>query len=607
MGALLHHVPLVHHQDPVGIADGGEAVGDHEAGLPLHQLAHGPLDFPLGGGVDVAGRLVQDQHRRIVEHRPGDGQKLLLSLGDVSPVLADDGLVALRQAHDEGVDVGGFGGRHHLVHGRPFLSVGDVVENRSPEHPGILQHHGVGAAQAFPGQGADVLPVHRDAAGVHVVKAHQQVDDGGLARPGRPDDGDQLPCVGAHGQVMDDGPAGIVAEGYVFQGHVALDVPELPGVRSVLQLLPLVQQSEHPLRRCQGGKQLVDDVGDLVDRAGELPGIQYKGRNVAQTDRPVHVQEGAQQGDQAQTDVVDEAHRRPDGHAQGIGVVIRIGGIVVDPVVLVVHLVLVGVGQNGLLAGQLLLHKAVHRPVGLGALHEARLGQLAHVGGIGCGGRHCHQRHQRQRRGDADHHEHGAQHRHRAGDDGHHVRRHTGTDHVHVVGGPADDVPRLVAVKKAHGQAHQLVEHVLAHLFRDPLGNVDHHRVNQHRQQGGDHVHRQHPHREIGHLVKIDQALAGSGLVDGAARQPRPHQGQHIADDTHAPHQGDGQLEGAQVGQQAAQGALRVLGLGHNRIPAGQITTPPPSASAGSPGIPGSPAAAPRGCPCRSSPPRPAR
>ena len=62
MGALLYHLALVQDQDVVRGADGGEAVGDDEAGLSLHQGPHGGLDPLLGAGIHVGGGLIQNQH-----------------------------------------------------------------------------------------------------------------------------------------------------------------------------------------------------------------------------------------------------------------------------------------------------------------------------------------------------------------------------------------------------------------------------------------------------------------------------------------------------------------------------------------------------------------
>ena len=90
-------------------------------------------------------------------------RQLLLPFGNIAPVLADDRIISLGKPHDEGMDAGSFRGRDHLFDGRVFLSVGDVLKNGAVKHPGILQHHGIGAPDAAPGGGADFLPVDADA------------------------------------------------------------------------------------------------------------------------------------------------------------------------------------------------------------------------------------------------------------------------------------------------------------------------------------------------------------------------------------------------------------------------------------------------------------
>ena len=66
----------------VGVADGRQPVGDHEAGALRPQRGHGLLDQHLGAGVDRAGGLVEDEDRRVGEEGPGDGEQLLLAGAD---------------------------------------------------------------------------------------------------------------------------------------------------------------------------------------------------------------------------------------------------------------------------------------------------------------------------------------------------------------------------------------------------------------------------------------------------------------------------------------------------------------------------------------------
>ena len=56
------------------------------------------LDRLLGAAVERAGRLVQDQDRRVLEQGAGDRDALLLAARQLEPALADHRLIALREA-----------------------------------------------------------------------------------------------------------------------------------------------------------------------------------------------------------------------------------------------------------------------------------------------------------------------------------------------------------------------------------------------------------------------------------------------------------------------------------------------------------------------------
>src|SRR5713101_4436426 len=62
VGAFFDDRAVIHDQDQLRVADGGEPVGDNEAGSALHQLGHGPLNLHLGAGVDAAGRFIENQY-----------------------------------------------------------------------------------------------------------------------------------------------------------------------------------------------------------------------------------------------------------------------------------------------------------------------------------------------------------------------------------------------------------------------------------------------------------------------------------------------------------------------------------------------------------------
>ena len=80
MTASLDDASLFQDHDTVTVFNSRESVGDDKGGSALHQLIHAVLYNLLSTGIDGAGSLIQDQHRRIRYCGSGDGQKLSLSL-----------------------------------------------------------------------------------------------------------------------------------------------------------------------------------------------------------------------------------------------------------------------------------------------------------------------------------------------------------------------------------------------------------------------------------------------------------------------------------------------------------------------------------------------
>ena len=212
VGALLYHLAAPEHKNMVCRADGRKPVGDHKAGLACHQGAHCRLDLLFGAGIHVGGGFVQNQHLGIQEHGPGDGQQLLLPLGDGGAIVRKNGVVPLGQPGNEGMDPGSLCRRNHLFHGGPRLSVGDVVKDAALEQPGVLQDHGVSPEQGASCETANILPVYQHLAAVHIVKAHEKIDDGSFTSPGGADDGGKAARLCVEAQTCDNGAPGDVGE-----------------------------------------------------------------------------------------------------------------------------------------------------------------------------------------------------------------------------------------------------------------------------------------------------------------------------------------------------------------------------------------------------------
>jgi hypothetical protein len=98
VGALLHQMSVLEHDDATRLADRGEAVGDHDRGAPGEQTAQPGFDSALGVQVDVGGRLVQNQDARVGDQSAGERDQLALAGGQLRAALADLGVIRVRRA-----------------------------------------------------------------------------------------------------------------------------------------------------------------------------------------------------------------------------------------------------------------------------------------------------------------------------------------------------------------------------------------------------------------------------------------------------------------------------------------------------------------------------
>src|SRR4051794_9854594 len=183
--AELDHAPahLVHHLLVVGGHDDGRA----GAVDPVDQL-HDP---DRGLGVEVAGGLVAEQERRVVDERAGDRYALLLTARELVGVAVQLGAQA-----DQAQDV------RHLAADRlagladHLERVGDVrVDRAVGQQLVVLEDHADVAAQVGQPLRGDLVQVTaRDAddarGGLELL--HQQADAGGLAAARRPHEEDEL-------------------------------------------------------------------------------------------------------------------------------------------------------------------------------------------------------------------------------------------------------------------------------------------------------------------------------------------------------------------------------------------------------------------------------
>ena len=70
---------FIQHDDPIGILDGGQSMGDDQCRSILHQFLQRILDAALRPGIQRRGRFVENQYGRILQERSTDSDPLALT------------------------------------------------------------------------------------------------------------------------------------------------------------------------------------------------------------------------------------------------------------------------------------------------------------------------------------------------------------------------------------------------------------------------------------------------------------------------------------------------------------------------------------------------
>ena len=257
-----------------------------------------------------------------------------MPLGQVGAVGGDQGIVALGQAADEGIGVGDAGGPLDFLAGGVQLAEADVVGDGAGKQMGVLEHHAQRPAQGVLFDLPDVDAVVGHRALLHVVKAVDQVGDGGFSGAGRAYKGDLLPRFGKEADLLEDGVVRVVAEGHAIKAHIPPQrhpgtVSLLPSPAAVrvphqvhgafILLGQLVHDGEHPLGSGQCRQQEVALLGELVDGHGGLTHKHQVAGKAAHVGKPLHGHITAQRRHDGVVDVGDAHHRRDHGSGVSLG------------------------------------------------------------------------------------------------------------------------------------------------------------------------------------------------------------------------------------------------------------------------------------------------
>ena len=147
----------------------------------------------LGFHVHRRGGVVEYEHRRTDGKGPGQRDPLFLPAGQADAPFPHDGVVAFRHPADEIVRIGHPGERARLLLGQAQIAENDVAFHRVGKKENVLGSGADIPAKLLEFPHPYVAAVHQDLAGVHVIKAGEQMNQRGFPRTRRPHNGEALP------------------------------------------------------------------------------------------------------------------------------------------------------------------------------------------------------------------------------------------------------------------------------------------------------------------------------------------------------------------------------------------------------------------------------
>ena len=276
VGPDFDNFSAVHHHQSIGLAQGGQAVRNGNGGAALHQVVQRLLDFFFRLGVHGRSGFVEDQDARINQQRAGNADALALTARQPLAAFSHQRVVAMRQAQDEFVRMGGARRRNDLGARGLGLAVGDVLGNGAKEQKRLLQHEADVAPVVGHRKTADVGAIQRNGTIGDVIKAADQVHQRALARTAVAHQSNHLARADVQVQILDDGAAA-VAKTHAAQRNGALHALHAHRVGRLGHVADVVQDVKNAFG---AGRSLLRDRHDAahgIEPAIEAPDVGDEG------------------------------------------------------------------------------------------------------------------------------------------------------------------------------------------------------------------------------------------------------------------------------------------------------------------------------------------
>ena len=192
--------------------NGREPVGNDEGRPALHEFEDGPHDGVFSAGIEGAGRLIEQEDRRIFQKRPGNADALALPDAQVATAFTDGAVEPLRHALNEIESLGFSGSLFDFGIRRAGFSVGDVFADRGRKEERVLKNHADMGTQALFCDRAEIASVEGYRAARGVVESRHKAQQGAFSRAGAADKGNGLAGLDGEIDVLKNPPLFCVAE-----------------------------------------------------------------------------------------------------------------------------------------------------------------------------------------------------------------------------------------------------------------------------------------------------------------------------------------------------------------------------------------------------------
>ena len=143
-------------------------------------------------GIERGSRFVEKKNGRVFQESARDADALPLPDAEMPAAFADRAVVSVRQVVDKAVGLRPPGGFANFRVGRIRPAVGDVLADGRGKKKCVLEDDRDLLAQRFFRDLTQVAPIQPNDSRSRIVKARDETEEGGFARAGSADEGDDL-------------------------------------------------------------------------------------------------------------------------------------------------------------------------------------------------------------------------------------------------------------------------------------------------------------------------------------------------------------------------------------------------------------------------------